>query len=118
MVLIKKSPPALYSSPYPPFLKPVLQGTTIQIWVRPGAKKTTWAGQYRDALQLLVQAPPLEGAANKHCIDFLAGWFGIKKSEVVLLKGEKSRSKVFLLKGLAGEKCRELIPAPDQNLLK
>ena len=61
----------------------------------------------------MIQAPPVEGEANQSCLAFLAQWFGMKKSEVVLLKGGKSRSKVFLLKGLTPEKCLSLIP--DQN---
>ncbi len=99
--------------PLPFFLKSVPEGTVINLRVQPGARKTTWAGVHKQGLKLKVQAPPVEGAANENCHSFIARWFGIKKSEVVLLKGGKSRSKVFLLKGLTLEKCLSLIP--DQN---
>jgi uncharacterized protein (TIGR00251 family) len=100
-----------------PFVRSVSEGTIIPIRVQPGAGKTTWAGAHNQELKLKVQAPAVEGAANQNCLSFLARWFGIKRSEVVLLKGGKSRSKVFLLKGLTLEKCLSLIPChnPDQS---
>lgn len=102
-----------------PFIRSVSEGTIVPIRVHPGAKKTTWVGVQNQELKLKVQAPPVEGAANQSCLAFLAGWFGMKRSEVVLLKGGKSRSKVFLLKGLTLEKCLSLIPGqnPDQQNL-
>ena len=109
----------------PPFIKYSFEGVFLAIRVHPGAKKTNWAGVQNQELRLKVQAPPVEGAANQSCLSFLARWFDRKQSEVVLLKGGKSRSKVFLLKGLTLEKCLSLIPyqnpdqknsSPDNNL--
>ena len=114
---LKKQIISIYYPKYPPsYLKPAPEGTIFNIRVHPGAKRTTWAGVHGQELKLMVQAPPVEGAANQSCLAFLAQWFGRKKSEVVLLKGGKSRSKVFLLKGLTLEKCLALIPGqnPDQ----
>jgi uncharacterized protein len=113
MVQKKSINPINFLASPPIFLKTVSEGTIIHIQVRPGAKKTTWVGVSSQVLKLMVQAPPVEGAANQSCLSFLARWFGIKRSEVILLKGGKSRSKAFLLKGLTWEKCLSLIP--DQN---
>jgi uncharacterized protein YggU (UPF0235/DUF167 family) len=63
----------------------------------------------------MIQAPPVEDAANLGCLAFLAQWFGVKKSEVLLIKGEKSRSKRFLLKGLRLNKALSLIPGQIQD---
>ena len=99
----------------PPYLKKTSQGLVLILWVQPGAKKTGWSGTHGDQLKLTVQAPPVENAANQGCLSFLAHWFGIKKSEVLLVKGEKSRSKHFLLKGVALEKALSLIPVQIQG---
>jgi len=107
-----------FPAPLPFCLKPISEGTVINIRVQPGARKTTWAGFHSQELKLMVQSPPVEGAANQSCLSFLARWFGLKRSEVVLLKGGKSRSKVFLLKGLTLEKCLSLIPVHNQDLLE
>lgn len=105
-------------SPLPPYLNVTPEGVVIKLRVQPGAKKTDWAGLYGQELKVMVQSPPVEGAANQGCITFLAHCFGVKKSEVVLLKGGKSRSKVFLIKGLTLEKCLPLIPGQNQDLLE
>ncbi|MBI5602232.1 MAG: DUF167 domain-containing protein [Deltaproteobacteria bacterium] len=88
----------------------------FNLWVQPGARKTSWSGLHGQNLKLTVQSPPVEGAANQSCITFLAHWFGVRRSHVILLKGEKSRSKVFLVKGLTLDQCRSLIPGQHQDL--
>ena len=100
----------------PPYLKLSPEGLILDLRVQPGAKKTEWAGLYDRQLKLMVQSPPVEGAANLACITFLAHYFGMKRSEVKLLKGGKSRSKVFLIKGLTLGKCLSLIPVQNQDL--
>jgi uncharacterized protein len=101
----------------PPYLKPTPEGIVLSLWIKSGARKTAWAGVRGRELMLMVQALPVEGAANQSCLSFLARWFGMKQSEVILLKGGKSRSKTFLLKGLTLERCLSLIPGqnPDQS---
>ena len=100
----------------PVYIKPTSEGIILNLWVQPGARKTEWSGLYGQRMKLMVQAPPVEGAANQSCIIFLARWFGLKRSEVLLLRGGKSRSKVFLLKGLTVGKCISLIPGQNQDL--
>ncbi len=113
----KKHINSIYYQPsLPLYLKLSSKGIILNIRVQPGARKTTWAGVHGQELKLMVQAPPVEGAANQSCLSFLARWFRVKQSEVVLLKGGKSRSKVLLLKGLTLEKCLSLIPGQNPDL--
>jgi len=100
----------------PVYIKPSTEGLLLTLWIQPGAKRTGWSGFHDQLPKLMIQAPPVEGAANQSCIVFLARWFGIKKSEVLLLRGGKSHSKVFLLKGLTVGKCISLIPGQNQDL--
>ena len=71
----------------------------------PGAKKTAITGVYGDGpaaqLKIAVQAPPIEGRANHALVAFLADFFSLSRTSVVMLSGESSRSKVFLLRGLS-----------------
>ena len=109
-----KKPPSPISRP--PYLNLSPEGVILDLRVQPGARKTEWAGLYGRQLKLMVQAPPVEGSANQACITFLAHCFGVRRSEVMLLRGEKSRSKVFLVKGLTLEKCLSLIPGQNPDL--
>jgi uncharacterized protein (TIGR00251 family) len=87
-------------------LRNVEGGVTLAVRALPGAKKKTEiVGVYcegeKTRLKIRVQAPAVEGRANSALIEFLADMFGVPKSYVELISGELSRSKVFLLRGVA-----------------
>jgi len=66
----------------------------LNLKVQPGAKKEAFAGLY-DAqhLKVLLRSPPVDGAANENLVDFLKHALGVRKSEVSLVSGQKSRIK-------------------------
>ena len=53
----------------------------------------------RAVLQIRLAAPPVEGAANKALIGFLADALKLRKSDVTIRSGETSRLKVLQLAG-------------------
>jgi hypothetical protein len=85
-------------------LRATAEGVTLAVRAQPGAKKTAIVGIYGEGttaqLKVTVQAPPLEGRANEALIAFLAESFDLPKNAVVLVSGELSRNKVFLLRGM------------------
>ncbi|MGA2277187.1 MAG: DUF167 domain-containing protein [Terracidiphilus sp.] len=85
-------------------LRSTAGGVTLAVRAQPGAKKTALTGVYGEGetaqLKIAVHAPPLEGRANQALIAFLAETFDLPKNAVVLMAGELSRSKVFLLRGV------------------
>ncbi len=93
------------------FVRSHPDGATVSIVVQPNARKTEVAGIQDGALKIKVCAPPVEGAANKECVRFLADLTGTAKNRVVVLHGEKSRTKVVLIKGTSAEKLAELFAA-------
>ena len=42
-----------------------------------------------------VKAKPIEGEANYAVVNALADYFGVSKSQVVLVRGQTSRQKIF-----------------------
>jgi uncharacterized protein (TIGR00251 family) len=88
-------------------------GVTLAVRAQPGAKKTAITGIYGEGaaaqLKIAVHAPPLEGRANQALIACLAELFSLPKNAVELVSGELSRSKVFLLRGVALAKVEEMI---------
>ena len=84
--------------------------TVLCVYVQPRAAKSEFSGFFRERLKIRVSSPPVEGGANRECIDLLAGKLGVSKSEVRLLRGEKSREKTFVISrpiGFIREKLRE-----------
>jgi uncharacterized protein (TIGR00251 family) len=94
-------------------LRAVKDGVTLAVRAQPGAKKTAITGVYGEddsaQLKIAVQASPIEGRANQALIAFLAATFDLPKHSVELVNGELSRSKVFLLRGVAIERVCSLL---------
>ena len=65
----------------------------IDVKVIPNARKERIVGE-GGLYKVYVTAPALDGKANKALIDLLAEHFGVKKGDVRIVKGEKSREKI------------------------
>jgi len=57
-------------------------------------------------LRVSVQAPPVEGAANRALVRLLARCFHIRPSSVRLLRGAKSKIKTVELADLTAEQVK------------
>jgi uncharacterized protein len=86
-------------------LRQTADGVTLAVRAQPGAKKTAIVGIYGEGpnaqLRIAVQAPPIEGRANRALIEFLSSALDVSKSSIILVSGEFARSKVFLLTSTA-----------------
>lgn len=74
------------------------EGITFRALIQPRASKNMIAGIHDDALKIKLTAPPVEGAANKMCISFLAKCLGLPKSAVDIRSGRSSRKKRILIR--------------------
>jgi len=82
---------------------------TVKIRVIPRAKKTQVAQRRGDAFVVRLQAPPVEGAANKALRKFLAKHLGIRAGDVSIASGEKSRDKTLLIDGISQKEAERLL---------
>jgi len=78
----------------------------LKVHITPRGAKNEITGWRGDVLYIKVTAPPVEGTANAAVLDFLADVLGIRKSQVALVKGEKSREKMFRITGLTEDEIR------------
>ncbi|MDP4009717.1 MAG: DUF167 domain-containing protein [Candidatus Shapirobacteria bacterium] len=67
----------------------------ILVIVHPNSKNPRVEKDLVEMLHIYVSAPPLEGKANKATIESLAKFLKVKKSKIILIRGEKSKNKVF-----------------------
>jgi uncharacterized protein (TIGR00251 family) len=72
----------------------------LRVRVIPNAKKDEFAGYREGELLLRLNAPPLEGKANRAAVEFVARFLGVPRSAVLLRRGERSRHKIFQIVGL------------------
>ncbi len=76
------------------------ESITVNIKVEPRSSRTGIAGPYKDGLKVKLASPPVEGKANKELIEVLAKKFGIRKKDVEIIKGAKSKNKIVKLHGV------------------
>lgn len=67
----------------------------IEVVVHPNSKNPRVEKDLTEMIHVYVNAPPLEGKANKAVIESLAEYLKVKKSKIMLVGGVKSKSKVF-----------------------
>jgi len=67
--------------------------------VQPGASRTEVAGLHGKELKVRLKAPPVEGKANEALLKFVAEVLRVRRSQCKLVRGEKSRSKIVLVRG-------------------
>lgn len=74
-------------------------GIVLNIHVQPRASKNQICGIQGEALKIRLTSPPVDGAANKLCREFLAELFGVAKSYVEIISGDTSRHKRVRISG-------------------
>jgi uncharacterized protein len=89
------------------------QGVTFAVRVHPRAKKNAITGELGDALKLSLTTPPVEGRANKACVDFFAKLLKVPRSSVTIASGHSSRNKVVRVVGLSPEEVRHRLYEAD-----
>jgi len=88
-------------------LKEESDGVTFKVRVQPNASRNEIVGVVEGALRVRLTAPPVEGAANKECIRFLSKKLHLAKSRITLVKGERSRDKVFRVEQLGKKELQK-----------
>ncbi|TDJ65509.1 MAG: YggU family protein [Proteobacteria bacterium] len=71
------------------------QDLILQAQIQPRASRDEFADIVGDRLKIRITASPVDGRANTHLIAFLAKQFGVAKSAVTLLQGERGKTKVI-----------------------
>ena len=89
------------------FIRDSARGTVLTVHVQPNAARTEWVGPHGDALKIRVAAPPVESAANKALIRFLAATCDIPAGSIEIRSGSSARRKQILLRGLSAQSVAE-----------
>jgi uncharacterized protein (TIGR00251 family) len=79
-----------------PYIRRHPKGVLLKLFVQPRSSKNEIKGLQGDALKLRLTAPPVDDAANRMCIEFLAKCLGLPKSSLEIISGKTSRKKQVL----------------------
>jgi uncharacterized protein len=83
------------------FLRESKKGLAFDIQVIPHASRSELVSVQDGVLKIKVTAPPVEGAANEACIKLLIKELGLKKSQMEITSGAKSRKKTIMIKDIS-----------------
>lgn len=70
----------------------------ITVVAHPNAKQPRIERDLLGTLHVYVHEPPLEGKANRAVIESLVEYYHVKKGQISLLRGAKSKIKFFEVK--------------------
>ena len=74
-------------------IKEDTQGITFKVYVQPRSSQNMIVGCHGDAIKIKLTAPPVDNAANKMCVEYLAKTLKIPKSSLEIVSGHNSRTK-------------------------
>jgi uncharacterized protein len=83
-----------------PAITATAAGTTVRVRAVPRAKVDRLDGLHGDALRVRIAAPPSDGRANDALLALLADALGVRRRDLVLVRGERSRDKTVRVTGL------------------
>ncbi|XP_071716705.1 uncharacterized protein [Rutidosis leptorrhynchoides] len=75
----------------------------VTIHAKPGSKVASITDFDDDALGVQIDAPAKDGEANAALLDYISSVIGVKKRQVSLGAGSKSRDKVLIVEGVSLE---------------
>ncbi|XP_012538668.1 UPF0235 protein C15orf40 homolog [Monomorium pharaonis] len=87
----------------------------IKIQAKPGAKCNNVTGISDEAVGIAISAPPTEGEANAELVKYLASIFGVRKSDVSLDRGSRSRQKVVVVSGITTDQVLSKLKGEMDN---
>lgn len=89
----------------------------IKILAKPGAKQNGITDISLEGCGVQIAAPPVEGEANTELLKFMAKVLAVRKSDVSLDRGSKSRQKVIVVakEAITIERVLELLQKECDN---
>ncbi len=93
------------------WIREVPGGVIFKVTVQPRSSRSEIAGLQDDAVKIKLTAPPVEGAANKMCVELLAKSLKVRKSDVEIIRGQGSRTKKVLVRSVSRDVVTSLLKA-------
>ena len=90
-------------------LREEADGVSFEVRVQPRSSKTEISGIQDGILRVRLTSPPVDGAANRQCIELLSRKMKIPKRAIRIASGAKARRKRLKILGLAVEEIKNIL---------
>jgi uncharacterized protein (TIGR00251 family) len=91
---------ALSKTAIPTYLQETDNGVYLSVKVQPRASRNEIASILGKELKVCVTTPPVDSAANRALIEFIAERLEVPRNRVELVRGGASRHKKLFVRGL------------------
>ena len=92
-------------------LREEADGVSFEVRVQPRSSKTEISGIQDGVLRVRLTSPPVDGAANRQCIELFARKMKIPKRAIRIASGASARRKRLKVLGLGIEEVKNLLDA-------
>lgn len=89
--------------------------TRLSLKINAGAKRTQFAGRHGDSWKLRIAAPPVDGKANAAIQKFLAKLAGVRASDVTIVSGQTSSTKLIEIEGIDADSLNRAILMSNED---
>ena len=90
-------------------LREEADGVSFEVRVQPRSSKTEICGIQDGILRVRLTSPPVDGAANKQCIELLSRKMKIPKRAIRIASGASARRKRLKVLGLGVEEMKNIL---------
>ena len=87
----------------------------VDVQVVTRAPRTVVGPAVGERLRVAVTSPPVDGAANATVIDALAEAFGVRRSAVEIVRGERGRRKIVKIAGATPAALGRLLKSAERE---
>ena len=90
-------------------------GIQFAAFIQPRSANNKICGLHDEQLKIRVTSPPVDDAANKMCVKFLAKSLNISPHQIVILSGQQGRKKIIRIEGIGTSEFLKKIPSIEQS---
>ena len=89
-------------------------GIQFSAIIQPRASSNKICGLQDKYLKIRLTSPPVDGAANKMCIKFLAKILTVSSSQIMIVSGQQGRKKIIRIEGMGISEFFKKIPSIEK----
>lgn len=94
---------------HPTWLRETAAGVLVLTRLQPGARRTALVGEHGPRLKIAVLAPPVQGRANEAVVQWLAERLEVRRQDIRITSGQRSRDKTLLVAGIRADRVLALL---------
>lgn len=92
-------------------LREEADGVSFEVRVQPRSSKAEINGVHDGALRVRLTAPPVDGAANRQCIELFSRKMKIPKRAIRIASGASARRKRLKVLGMSMKEVKNILGA-------